>query len=193
MGVDGQGPDKRARASTSVVSGRLLEELDYHLEGVTSPTSAVRTSCIIALAKMLVAPAVRHSFRAHGLCQRLCSAGEACLVAPLPPVHRTHPTAQYGVHSLHGDAAFGLLSLALLCFEDGTRANLDFISSPTLITLAMRLLLEGLPGVAASDAALSAALATSAHGAAATSAQASASSTSSHCQWQRSSSSSRAR
>jgi hypothetical protein len=129
-------------------------------DGISSPTLSVRCSSFLALAKMLDSSAARHIFRVHGLCQRLCGAVEEVLLGQLPAPQRASRSALYGVHPFHADAAFGVLALIYLAFEDGTQANLDFLASPPLVALSLRLLAHSLPpAVARTDPALAAALA----------------------------------
>ena len=130
----------------------------------------MRCASVLALARMLESAPQRHSLRAHGLCQRLCAAAEAVLTAQAPAAARAAAPAAafYGVHPFHRDAALGVLVLAYLAFEDGTQANLDFLASPPLVALSLRLRAECAPaGAMRADPALGPALAGAAAAAAA--------------------------
>ena len=152
------GPAARTAAHPRLISPRSLHCAQ---DGLSSPTAGVRSTSIVALARMLETFAQRQSFRAHGLCQRLCSAAEGVLTAQAPPAgaHGAAAAALYGVHAFHADAALGVLVLVYLAFEDGTAANLDFLASPPLIALSLRLLADAAPAAMRADAALAQALA----------------------------------
>ena len=73
----------------------------------------------------------RALLRSQGLCHRLCRAVEAVL--EMCKVQGQENTA----------AAFGVLVLVYLVFEDGTRLNVEFLSSRPLIALTMHVITEG--------------------------------------------------
>ncbi len=72
----------------------------------------------------------RALLRSQGLCHRLCRAVEAVL-------------DMCKVQGRDTAAAFGVLVLVYLIFEDGTRLNVEFLSSRPLIALTMHVITEG--------------------------------------------------